>query len=165
MVGRIPAVMERYTLLPSCPADGDNYLRHLGLVGLWGIHCHPLVSSSVATCMAAEKHRLQRNVLLAAAIWGQTWRGTRVCFRSDNMAVVSVLRSGAAKDSILMHLLRCLHFYVAIWQFSYTAAHIAGSLNTAADALSRNKSSLFHSRSHRRPLHPVAYLVGVLWVL
>ena len=27
-------------------------------------------------------------VLLAAAIWGQTWRGTRVCFRSDNMAAL-----------------------------------------------------------------------------
>ena len=84
-------------------------------------------------------------VLLAAATWGKSWAGQCVCFQSDNMAVVSVLRSGKAKDHTLLHLLRCLHFYSATLMFTYTATHIAGKLNTAADALSRNKLQLFLS--------------------
>ena len=96
-----------------------------------------------------EGHNIARKeiapVLLVAATWGKSWAGKCVLFRSDNMAVVTVLQKNKAKDRVLLQLLRCLHFYAAVWQFSYTAEHIAGELNTAADALSRNKLSLFRS--------------------
>ena len=84
-------------------------------------------------------------ILFAAATWGAGWSGHCVCFKSDNIAVVSVLQTGRARDPTLMHLLRCIHFYSATLQFNYTAAHIAGKLNSAADALSRNKLSQFFS--------------------
>ena len=42
-----------------------------------------------------------------------------------------------------MHLLRCLFFIAAHFDFDIFACHIPGSLNVAADALSRNLLPLF----------------------
>ena len=75
-------------------------------------------------------------VVVAIAVWGHDWQSCSVLVRSDNMAVVSALSSGSAKDPLLMHLLRCLHFFLAHFDISLTASHIAGVYNTAADALS-----------------------------
>ena len=82
-------------------------------------------------------------VVIALAIWGKLWTESTVAVRSDNMAVVHALTAGSAKDPILMHLLRCLHFYTATYQISVSASHVPGALNTAADALSRNNLLLF----------------------
>ena len=80
-------------------------------------------------------------MVVAAAVWGHLWHGKRVLFKSDNQAAVSALLSGSARDPSLAHLLRCFFFFSASWQFSYTAAHITGSHNTVADALSRDRAS------------------------
>ena len=66
-----------------------------------------------------------------------------VCFNSDNMAVVDLLCSRSTKDSLVMHLLRCLSFYAALYQFNFESHHVPGSQNTEADAISRNNISLF----------------------
>ena len=58
--------------------------------------------------------------------------------RCDNMAVVSVVNSGRAKDEVLMHLLRCLFFVAAHLHIHIRASHVPGVTNVAADALSRN---------------------------
>ena len=84
-------------------------------------------------------------ILLAAAVWGHEWSGQRVLCRCDNAAVVAVINSGSARDPLLMHLLRCLFFYAAHYEFSVTARHIPGKQNIGADAISRNNSSLFLS--------------------
>lgn len=39
---------------------------------------------------------------------------------------------------MLMHLLRCLHFFCAMHDFKLRAEHIAGVHNTVADAISQN---------------------------
>ena len=95
-------------------------------------------STWIPTAIAAKE---MVPVVISAAIWGRYWSGTRVTFRCDNMAVVSVLRT----DPMLMHLLRCLHFYAAYFDFQFTASHIQGKLNRAADALSRDRVSEFFS--------------------
>ncbi len=82
-------------------------------------------------------------VVVAAATWGRHWGGCYIRFHSDNMAVVAVLNKRTAKDPLLIHYLRCLFFYAAFYKFHYSAAHIPGSLNIAADALSRNNLHLF----------------------
>lgn len=84
-------------------------------------------------------------VVIAAALWGHRWSGAGVCFRSDNMAVVSILSTSTSRDQLLMHLLRCLTFYSAYFRFTIKATHIPGTLNTAADAISRNNIPLFLS--------------------
>ena len=49
-------------------------------------------------------------LVVSAAVWGSSWRGSRVSFLSDNQAVVHVLSSRSAKDPALAHLMRCLFF-------------------------------------------------------
>ena len=49
----------------------------------------------------------------------------------------------AAKDTHMIHLLRTLFFYVAIYKFHFSAEHIPGIRNTVADALSRNDITSF----------------------
>ena len=61
------------------------------------------------------------------------------------MAVVDVLRSRTSRDPLLMHLLRCLVFYAAVYHFDFMAEHLPGTHNIAADALSRNNLVLFSS--------------------
>ena len=84
-------------------------------------------------------------VVIAAVLWGHKWARQRVRFISDNMAVVDLLRSRTTKDTIVMHLLRCLTFYAAFYQFTFESRHVPGAQNTAADAISRHNISLFLS--------------------
>lgn len=90
-------------------------------------------------------------VAAAAGLWGRRWTGQHVCFHSDNMAVVAILNSRTAKTPILMHLLRCFSFYAAYFRFHFSATHVPGALNTAADAISRNLLSLFSSLVPQAP--------------
>ena len=84
-------------------------------------------------------------IVVASAIWGKSWRLSRVCFHTDNMAVVAMLQNRTARDPVARHLLRCLYFYSAIYQFQHRGEHVPGVLNVAADALSRNHMSIFSS--------------------
>ena len=103
-------------------------------------------------------------VVISAALWGRHWRRSTVCFHSDNMAVVAILRSGSTSDADALHLLRCLHFYSALFQFDYVAEHIPGSQNTAADALSRNNLNLFPSLFSQETHYPVPARLSELLV-
>ena len=91
---------------------------------------HEWVNRSIATKEMVP-------VVVAAALWGRAWEGRHVCFHSDNMAVVQILTKRSAKDLHLLALLRCLFFLASFYKFQYSAVHIPGVLNTAADALSR----------------------------
>ena len=51
------------------------------------------------------------------------------------MAVVSIM---ASQDPLIMHLLRCMHFFWALHDISVWAEHIPGASNTVADAISCN---------------------------
>ena len=65
--------------------------------------------------------------------------------------VSAVLQAGKAKDATLLQLLQCIHFYIAILQFSHTAEHIKGKRNTTADNLTaRNKLSQILQAASRR---------------
>ena len=81
-------------------------------------------------------------VVGAVAIWGPQWRVKTVLVIPDNMAVVCAVSAGSAKDVLLMHLLRCLHFFTAHHQIVLRAEHLPGVLNSATDSLSRNNLPL-----------------------
>ena len=57
-------------------------------------------------------------VVIAIGVWGPQWAGCRVLFRSDNQVVVASVNSGSSWDHTLAHLLRCLFFFSASWQFT-----------------------------------------------
>ena len=81
-------------------------------------------------------------IVMAAATWGQTWHRCNVFFHCDNAAVVAVIQRKSTRDALFLHL---LYFYAAFFQFSYSAHHLPGVSNVAADALSRGNMSLFLS--------------------
>ena len=89
-------------------------------------------------------------IVLASAIWGHNWKGMTVRARCDNAAVVAIINSGSSRVQEAMHLMRCLAFIAAKYEFTIFATHIPGVNNVLADALSQNNESLFHS------LHPQA---------
>ncbi len=101
-------------------------------------------------------------MVAAAATWGPNWSGKRVRFHVDNIAVVAVIQRQAPKNLLLTHLSRCLSFYAAMYHFDFTATHIPGSKNTAADALSRNNVSLFSALFPQVTHSPVPHLVESL---
>ena len=89
-------------------------------------------------------------VIVAAAVWGRDWKQSHVRVRSDNSAVVAIINGGYSRDAEVMHPMRCVHFLAARYEFRLSAKHLKGSLNEAADALSRNLFSTFQE------LHPSA---------
>ena len=93
-------------------------------------------------------------IVIAMAIWGHKWKDCTVLARTDNMAVVQALAGGSAKQPVLMHLIRCLHFFTARYNIVIKPSHIAGSLNVAADALSRNKLTVFHHSTPQAAKQP-----------
>ena len=59
-------------------------------------------------------------IVVAVAVWGSALRGSKVCFYSDNMAVVEVLNRQAAKDPLICHQLRSLFYISARFDFDDT---------------------------------------------
>ena len=86
-------------------------------------------------------------ILLACAVWGDKWRGAQVRCHCDNQAAVQVITARACRDPSLMHLVRCLFFFEAHFQFELVAVHIPGASNTLADDLSRNRLTSFLSKA------------------
>ena len=91
--------------------------------------------------MGRQKHRCKGNG--PGGSGGRAWEGRHVCFHSDNLAVVMVLTKRSAKDRHLLALLRCLFFLASFHKFQYSAVHVPGVYNTAADALSRSSITDF----------------------
>ena len=65
-------------------------------------------------------------VMLACAAWGSQWQGQLVHVWCDNQAAVLAISARSCKDPGLMHLLRCLCFMEASFQFQLSANHIPG---------------------------------------
>lgn len=82
-------------------------------------------------------------IVIAAAVWGRHRVGDRVQCKCDNESVVAVISSRTSKNPSVMHLLRCLFFFEASFNFCLSAIHIPGVQNDLADDLSRNRLSLF----------------------
>ena len=92
-------------------------------------------------------------IVIAAAIWDKAWGGCIVLGCCDNAAVVALINAGYCKHETATDLLRCLFFIAAHFDFDIFACHIPGSLNVAADALSRNCLPLLQ-RSQKQSLYP-----------
>ena len=106
-----------------------------------------MVPGQVATVLDRPPHCSKRNGASGNSIGnlGGQWKSSTELAMSDNMAVVCALSSGTARDPLLMHLLRCLHFFSAHFQISIVVRRVAGVENAAADALSRNNPDIFLS--------------------
>ena len=93
--------------------------------------------------------------LLAAAVWGPSWRGLRVMWRCDNQAAVHAMTSRSCRDKSLMHLVRCMFYLEAQYHFDLHAVYLPGAVNTLADDLSRNRRSSFLQKAPEMQREPV----------
>ena len=64
-------------------------------------------------------------IVIAYVIWARYCRRCAVTVHCDNMGAVAVVNSGYSRKSPIMHLLRCLFFIRATYQFSLYAVHRA----------------------------------------
>jgi len=85
-------------------------------------------------------------VVLACAVWGPALKGRSITVYCDNTGAVALVKSGYSRVPQIMHLLRCLFFVKACYQFCLHAAHVEGVDNTWADAISRNNIGYLHSQ-------------------
>ena len=103
----------------------------------------------------------------AVALWRKYWSDQLVCVHVDNISVVQILNSGSSKEpsGVAMHLLHCLAFFSAHFQFAFKALHVPGSCNIIVDMTSRNKHcSLFTQGLPFSLIHaPSPQLCGQCW--
>ena len=104
-------------------------------------------------------------VVLAAATFGQGWKGKVVQFVVDNEAVVEVIKATYSKELHLMHLIRLLVFFACKYHFWFTASHIQGRHNIIADALSRNNLSVFYSQAPQAEAQPTQFSQALVSLL
>lgn len=71
-----------------------------------------------ATLTIAEKELIP--IILACTCWGASWAATQVVCHCDNQVIVACLKSRTSKHKGIMHLLRCLVFIEAHFQFILT---------------------------------------------
>ena len=71
-------------------------------------------------------------IVVSCAIWGPILARKRTEFHEefqcDNQSLVSAINKGSAKDSTVMHLLRCLWFFTALFNIDIMTTHIAGAI-------------------------------------
>ena len=64
-------------------------------------------------------------------------------FKCDSHGLVDAIDKGSLKEPVIMHLLRCLWIFPAIFEITIRASHTPGVLNTAADKLPRHQAAQF----------------------
>ena len=93
-------------------------------------------------------------IIISCAIWAPLLAHKQIQFQCDNQSLVSAINKGSSKDSMVMHLLRCLWFITASFNINITATHLPGIHNNAADMLSRDQGKEFlstHPQASRLP--------------
>ena len=91
-------------------------------------------------------------IILSCAVWGPHLVRHTVLFHCDNSSVVAAIKKGAAKEPIVINLLRCLWFFTAYFNISLLCEHIAGVTNELADYISRgNLTSFFNYNPQAYP--------------
>ena len=93
-------------------------------------------------------------IVFSCAVWGKCLARKVILFQCDNTGVVSAIRKGSANESMVMHLLRALWFFVAYFDITILIEHIPGIHNGVADQLSRNHMQQFFSSNPQAHLLP-----------
>ena len=85
-------------------------------------------------------------IVIALEMWSSTLRNSTIVLHSDNLAVVQVINKNTSKDSNLMRLMRCLMILSLTFHIHFSAEHIQGITNVAADLFSRLQVSEFRAK-------------------
>ena len=115
----------------------------------------------LGVCIAAKE---LLPIVIACAVWGRQWRNGVVLNRFDNMSVVLLWESKKSRHPLIMHLLRCIHFICAYFEFELHIWHIRGVENVCADAVSRNLLQVLNREAPGMDQSPVQ-VPPALWQL
>ena len=121
----------------------EPYLyRCVWFMGLWSRFLQPLAATTMVTSMGHHQHYGKGNGTHSGGLCclGSSTLYKNVQFHCDNLGLVAAINKGSSSDKTVMHLIRCLWFFTAVFDIRITATHIAGKTNNAADVLSRNQS-------------------------
>ena len=103
-------------------------------------------------------------IAVAVHLWVEEFRDHRVCFWSDNQAVVNVLAKQSSRSSRVSALLRAFVLHCLRSNIMFSARFIPGISNEIADALSRFQMERFRSLAPEAQEHP-EYFPEHLWNL
>lgn len=84
-------------------------------------------------------------IVLALHLWGDTLRNSRVIFRCDNEAVVTIINKQSSRSQPVMSLVRSLVLFCLSHNILFRAKHIPGIVNDIADSLSRGQLARFRA--------------------
>ena len=101
-------------------------------------------------------------IIISCAVWGPILQKTSAEFHCDNQGLVAAINKGSSKNTIVMHLLRCLWYFTAVLDINIMATHISGKSNNAADMLSRNQAAKFLETHPDIPAFPSPLLPSIL---
>lgn len=106
---------------------------------------------------AAEPIMVRELYPIAAAcvVWGPSWKGKRLLFHCDNLAVVDTWKKGSCRNKRVMALIRLILSLAARFNFILYIQHIPGVDNSIADALSRLQMSRFRQLAPNATEKPV----------
>ena len=65
-------------------------------------------------------------IVLGFAVWGPYLEKTLILLQSDNLSLVTAINKGSCRDIVVMHLLRCMWFFVAYFDIDIVAKHLPG---------------------------------------
>ena len=93
-------------------------------------------------------------IVLALYLWAPHLSQKRIIFRTDNIALVSIINKRSSKDKQIMKLIRPLVLLTMRHHIQFKAFHIEGAQNQIADALSRFQVQRFRSLAPAADLLP-----------
>ena len=85
-----------------------------------------MAAMRLAICVGDEKYCPKEllPIVLACAIWGPLWVHQQVQVLCDNLAVVEILKSKSSRSADIMHLFRCLYFFLAYHDIALKTVHV-----------------------------------------
>ena len=104
-------------------------------------------------------------IVMSCAVWGPHFRKNTVLFQCDNLGLVAAITKGSSKDQTVMHLLRTLWFFIAVFDIHIVAEHITGVSNRRADMLSRNNVTQFLLTNPQAKLLPTPVPLPLLHII
>ena len=93
-------------------------------------------------------------IIVSCAVWGPLLKQRRTEFHCDNQGLLASIKKDSCKDAMVIHLLRCLWFFNAVFDIHIPANHITGKFNNVADILSRNQTAKFLKVHPHMPTSP-----------
>ncbi|XP_062592348.1 uncharacterized protein LOC134253777 [Saccostrea cucullata] len=82
-------------------------------------------------------------IVVAALLWGQSWKKQRIVFSCDNQTTVAIINKGRSKCPKIMALVRRLTLCAATNNFVFKSKYLEGKRNVIADSLSRLQITRF----------------------